>query len=101
MKQRVFLTGMAVICACTLVLQAQRVACVGDSITTFSGSFSQNRQGLSDIGISKASPVGQALSLKERLGKQLFFDKNLSTPIGQACADCHAPETGFANPNAK
>ncbi len=30
---------------------------------------------------------------------RLFFDKNLSTPIGQACADCHSPETGFANPN--
>ncbi len=36
----------------------------------------------------------------EQLGKKLFFDTTLSTPPGQACADCHAPETGFANPDA-
>ncbi|MFC1554556.1 cytochrome-c peroxidase [candidate division KSB1 bacterium] len=39
------------------------------------------------------------LSPKEELGKMLFFDKNLSTPPGQACADCHAPESGFGNPD--
>ena len=33
------------------------------------------------------------------LGKKLFIDRNLSTPPGQACMDCHAPGTGFANPN--
>lgn len=33
------------------------------------------------------------------LGKQLFFDKNLSTPAGQACASCHDPLSGFADPN--
>ncbi|MFC1552353.1 cytochrome-c peroxidase [Candidatus Latescibacterota bacterium] len=38
------------------------------------------------------------LSQKQQLGKLLFFDKNLSTPRGQSCADCHAPETGFSNP---
>lgn len=37
MKKRAFLTGMVVLCACTSVLQAQRVACVGDSITYGSG----------------------------------------------------------------
>jgi cytochrome c peroxidase len=31
------------------------------------------------------------------LGKQIFFDKNLSNPIGQACASCHAPEKGFSD----
>ena len=29
----------------------------------------------------------------------IFFDDNLSSPPGQACADCHSPETGFSNPN--
>jgi cytochrome c peroxidase len=33
------------------------------------------------------------------LGKLLFFDKNLSTPAGQACVDCHSPESGFADSN--
>jgi cytochrome c peroxidase len=34
---------------------------------------------------------------KIALGKQLFFDKNLSNPTGQACASCHAPEKGFSD----
>ena len=44
--------------------------------------------------------AGKVLTPKQKLGKKLFFDKNLSTPPGQACADCHSPENGFANPNA-
>ena len=38
------------------------------------------------------------LTPKEQLGKALFFDNNLSTPTGQACAACHSPETGFTGP---
>jgi cytochrome c peroxidase len=34
----------------------------------------------------------------EQLGKHLFFDTNLSTPPGQSCAACHAPEVGFTGP---
>lgn len=37
----------------------------------------------------------QSLTPVEELGKALFFDSNLSTPPGLACAVCHAPETGF------
>ena len=36
----------------------------------------------------------------EMLGKQLFFDINLSTPTGQACAACHDPATGFVGPDS-
>jgi len=35
----------------------------------------------------------------ELLGKFMFFDTDLSSPDGQACASCHMPETGFADPN--
>jgi len=35
----------------------------------------------------------------ELLGKFIFFDTELSSPNGQACASCHLPETGFADPN--
>ncbi len=35
------------------------------------------------------------------VGKLLFFDTNLSTPPGQACASCHDPEAGFAEPDAE
>ncbi len=40
-----------------------------------------------------------ALTLKQELGKKLFFDENLSTPPGQSCASCHEPEAGFGNPD--
>lgn len=40
------------------------------------------------------------LSPLEQLGKQIFFDKNLSSPAGQACASCHAPEVGFTGPDS-
>jgi cytochrome c peroxidase len=43
-----------------------------------------------------------SLSDKESLGKQIYFDKNLSTPPGQSCATCHEPKAGFnGNGDAK
>lgn len=36
----------------------------------------------------------------EALGKFLFFDENLSTPSGQSCAACHAPQVGFTGPDS-
>jgi cytochrome c peroxidase len=45
--------------------------------------------------------VESKLTPKEELGKQLFFDKDLSTPAGQSCAACHSPETGWTGPVAK
>jgi cytochrome c peroxidase len=32
------------------------------------------------------------------LGKKIFFDTNLSEPIGMACATCHMPSKGFFAP---
>lgn len=40
------------------------------------------------------------LSPLEQLGKQIFFDKNLSSPPGQSCASCHGPEVGFTGPDS-
>lgn len=39
------------------------------------------------------------LTAKEKLGQQLFFDTNLSTPAGQACASCHDTKAFFADPD--
>jgi cytochrome c peroxidase len=39
------------------------------------------------------------LSRKEQLGKLLFFEKSLSTPVGQDCSTCHKPEFAFADPD--
>ena len=41
------------------------------------------------------------LSPMEELGKYLLFDTALSTPPGQSCAACHAPETGFTGPDSQ
>lgn len=46
--------------------------------------------------ITEVDAEQQAL---QDLGKQIFFDRNLSNPVGQACASCHAPEAGFADPD--
>jgi cytochrome c peroxidase len=36
-----------------------------------------------------------ALTDKEKLGKSIFFDRDLSIKNNQACAACHSPEVGF------
>jgi len=43
--------------------------------------------------------LSDELSDKERLGKLIFFDINLSEPAGQSCASCHDPNSGFADPD--
>jgi cytochrome c peroxidase len=42
-------------------------------------------------------PAG--LTDKQWLGKQLFFDANLSDPAGQDCAACHASQVGWTGPS--
>ena len=37
---------------------------------------------------------------KQWLGKQLFFDTNLSEPTGLACSGCHASQVGWTGPDA-
>lgn len=40
-----------------------------------------------------------ALTNQETVGQNLYFDTNLSEPAGQACASCHVPTAGFADPD--
>ena len=40
------------------------------------------------------------LSARERLGKLIFFDKNLSVNNNQSCAACHLPVVGFSGPDS-
>ncbi len=53
------------------------------------------------LGGFASGAVAQDLTPMEELGKMLFFDDNLSTPPGQSCAACHAPETGFTGPTSE
>lgn len=55
--------------------------------------------GLSLCLLMLAVGSANALTLKESLGKNLYFDENLSDPNGQACASCHLPSAGFADPD--
>lgn len=41
-----------------------------------------------------------APTTQEQLGKLMYFDKHLSHPDGQSCADCHHPSAGFTDPDA-
>lgn len=54
----------------------------------------------SSVQAGREGQAAPSLSPKQALGKALFFDKNLSTPAGQACVDCHHPDHGFSNPDA-
>jgi cytochrome c peroxidase len=49
--------------------------------------------------IPRAAAAHRPMTRKEQLGKELFLDKNLSSPPGQACADCHVSEVGFGQPD--
>lgn len=49
-----------------------------------------------------AGAAGAAgLTVKEQLGKDIFFDTNLSINGNQSCADCHAPEAGWTGPTSE
>ena len=54
------------------------------------------------VAASLWTTIGRAgeLSPIEQLGKRIFFDSNLSNPVGQSCASCHAPEVGFTGPDS-
>src|SRR5665647_576732 len=47
-----------------------------------------------------AASTAQALTAKQKVGKSLFFDANLSEPAGLACAGCHARSVGWTGPDA-
>lgn len=45
------------------------------------------------------SVAAARLTSEQRLGKLLYFDKNLSKNHNQACSSCHLPSAGFADPD--
>ncbi len=56
--------------------------------------------GAQELGIDR-NANHDPLTPMEQLGKALYFDTNLSTPPGMACATCHAPEVGFTGPDSE
>ena len=54
------------------------------------------------LGQAPAAPDENQLSQQRvALGRKLFFDPLLSADRSMACASCHHPEHGFANPQAR
>lgn len=49
--------------------------------------------------VAKAPSTKPLNKAKIALGKRLFFDPQLSEPIGQSCATCHDPQKAFSDPN--
>ena len=58
---------------------------------------SKRLMGAAALLLLAAGAAGAAgLTVKEQLGKDIFFDTNLSINGNQSCADCHAPEAVIA-----
>jgi cytochrome c peroxidase len=51
------------------------------------------------MGMAPQSALTQERGGWAAVGKEIFFDANLSNPAGQSCASCHLPSAGFADPN--
>ena len=47
---------------------------------------------------NKEQVQGNISNKKAVLGRKIFFDKTLSNPAGQACANCHDPAKAFSDP---
>jgi cytochrome c peroxidase len=77
--------------ACSGRTETQRTA------TTYSGTTSRSASNARKPLPALEQPA--SFTDKQWLGKQLFFDPNLSQPSGQACKDCHEPAAGWADPN--
>ena len=45
------------------------------------------------------APVEANLTLAQ-LGQRIYFDENLSNPVGQSCGSCHLPTAAFADPDS-
>ena len=48
--------------------------------------------------LAPAAAASPRHAAKVMLGAKLYFDATLSEPSGQACADCHQPFAGYADP---
>lgn len=46
-------------------------------------------------------PEKAEFTVIEELGKELFFDDSLSSPVGQSCSTCHGQEAGWSGPDSE
>lgn len=53
---------------------------------------------LTALAVLIALPAAAALTPMEQFGKELYFDRSLSSPSNQSCAVCHDDLAGFSGP---
>lgn len=90
MKRKLFSIVPGLIALAALLFSS----CSKDQITIIPGGMDQK-----DLMLKSAKMEVYTLTPMEELGKNLYFDK-ISVPNSMACADCHAPKTGFTGPMA-
>jgi len=64
------------------------------------------KEGLNDkldvvpsVSIGQISDAATAPATQSALGRLIFFDTNLSDPVGQSCSSCHATSVSFSDPS--
>jgi cytochrome c peroxidase len=70
----------------------------GDSSQTSSNGGSPS--GGTGTGTGSGSAQQVKLSAAAQVGKQLFFDQNLSSGKNMSCASCHSPQFAYGPPNS-
>jgi cytochrome c peroxidase len=65
------------------------VLMIGVGITSSAQERERDRESKPEVGLTP----------REQLGKDLFYDRNLSKYNNQACAACHGPEVGYTGPS--
>ncbi|MDD3597961.1 cytochrome c peroxidase [Sulfuricurvum sp.] len=65
------------------------------------GGNEENNENNTSETETNSSVTSEKVTIEEKiaLGETIFFDTNLSEPLGQGCVSCHNPDAGFANPN--
>ncbi len=51
------------------------------------------------LSVGPRADIAITNSTSATLGRQIFFDTNLSDPIGQSCSSCHATSVSFSDPS--
>jgi cytochrome c peroxidase len=52
------------------------------------------------LAVASCSKPPPRAPTKSQLGAAIFADRSLSRPLGQSCADCHAPTRAFTDPES-
>jgi len=87
---------LGMLCVFSLAL----AACGGGGSTDTSSTPSSSSGSSISSGSTGSTAPTTTLSLAAQVGKQLFFDQNLSGKKNMSCATCHSPAFAYGPPNS-